>query len=693
MRCPKCGYNSFDHLDSCKKCGKDLTEHKSKFGIKTILLSGFTSAKEEPVEVEEVVDTVVETAAETEPEVDEITPEPVAEQPVTESASEDFGFNFMDESSEDEDLAFDELFEETPLEEEIEEPLPAPAETVEDEPEETLLDDNLELDLGEPDDLATDFGLDESATLEEDLSSATELGLDDSDFASFDEDDELGTKEDPKRPFDREESLESEEAPTSSPTDSIEEQTGPVPAEPELLQKDPFGSDEDLGLDVIIEMEEPSEESDLGSEPESLSEDLVEPDVASSLEEPSHAIEFPEPTPPPLEISAKEGDDPFGADEDLALDVLLEVEESSEEPALEPEPESFSKVPVEPAANSSLEEPSPTVEEAETAPAPLEISATEENDPFGADEDLPLDVAPDTEESAEEISPLPSFAPPSEQEPIQDDPFIADDGFQEELFSDDDNLLPLPDTNAEDQPLESLETSFGEKSFDSPPIGASDDFTLGALPTTEAKEPPDAIDEETEEGPAPQQEEGEPTDSAEKEEAVPKDDASGEKVDAISPPFGRRVSAFLCDMALLGLVGLCFIIVAETALSENTEGLFPSLKTMIDLSIPYFLVVFCLTFGYFTLFHFLAGQTPGKMVANMRVETCSGEDLAFSQAFMRSVGGLVQLLPAGLGYLSVILHKEGRGWNDRLAGTQLVDLKNLPDEEDEIEESEEPDEE
>lgn len=28
MRCPKCGFHSFDYLDNCKKCGVDLTELK-----------------------------------------------------------------------------------------------------------------------------------------------------------------------------------------------------------------------------------------------------------------------------------------------------------------------------------------------------------------------------------------------------------------------------------------------------------------------------------------------------------------------------------------------------------------------------------------------------------------------------------------------------------------------------------------
>ncbi len=37
MKCPKCGYTSFDYLDSCKKCENSLTEFKSKFGLRSLI--------------------------------------------------------------------------------------------------------------------------------------------------------------------------------------------------------------------------------------------------------------------------------------------------------------------------------------------------------------------------------------------------------------------------------------------------------------------------------------------------------------------------------------------------------------------------------------------------------------------------------------------------------------------------------
>lgn len=124
MRCPKCGYNSFDHLDSCKKCSKDLTEHKARFNIQSILLS------EMPAEaMAAVADDAVAAAVAPEARIDDFTG-----SETTETDIDDFGFDFMGDSEDDENLAFDELFEEVPAEEDVEEALDAP-ERPSDEPE------------------------------------------------------------------------------------------------------------------------------------------------------------------------------------------------------------------------------------------------------------------------------------------------------------------------------------------------------------------------------------------------------------------------------------------------------------------------------------------------------------------------------------------------------------------------------
>ena len=75
MKCPKCGYHSFDHLDSCKKCNHDLVEHKEKFSLRGFFSPGKTAA-----------------AAEPEPVIDDN-----EEEEASADGSVDFGFDFLDE--------------------------------------------------------------------------------------------------------------------------------------------------------------------------------------------------------------------------------------------------------------------------------------------------------------------------------------------------------------------------------------------------------------------------------------------------------------------------------------------------------------------------------------------------------------------------------------------------------------------
>ncbi len=138
-------------------------------------------------------------------------------------------------------------------------------------------------------------------------------------------------------------------------------------------------------------------------------------------------------------------------------------------------------------------------------------------------------------------------------------------------------------------------------------------------------------------------------------------------------PTSRRLVAAVIDLLILGLACMAFVAAGEFFLSPAVGGLsLPNLPTLLDLSIPYFLVFFILAFGYFTLFHFLTGQTPGKMALQIRVEATGGASLLFSQAFLRSVGGLLSLSAAGAGFLNIVFDSERRGWNDRLAGSRVV---------------------
>lgn len=158
-----------------------------------------------------------------------------------------------------------------------------------------------------------------------------------------------------------------------------------------------------------------------------------------------------------------------------------------------------------------------------------------------------------------------------------------------------------------------------------------------------------------------------------RDEPLPEGDLSDafcEEVESLATPAPARLAATLADGAILLGGFFLFVCAGEIALNPASGRFFPSSASLHDLLIPYFFVLFFLGFSYFTLFHFLLGQTLGKMLLRLRVESADGDSVLFSQALLRSAGGFFSLVAAGAGFVPIL--SGGRGWNDRLAGTRVV---------------------
>ena len=76
MKCPKCGYHSFEHLDNCRKCGQDLHEHKAKYNVRGFMTPAAAAPTATPAEVEQKSAGAVESS---------------------DHESIDFGFDFLEE--------------------------------------------------------------------------------------------------------------------------------------------------------------------------------------------------------------------------------------------------------------------------------------------------------------------------------------------------------------------------------------------------------------------------------------------------------------------------------------------------------------------------------------------------------------------------------------------------------------------
>jgi uncharacterized RDD family membrane protein YckC len=77
---------------------------------------------------------------------------------------------------------------------------------------------------------------------------------------------------------------------------------------------------------------------------------------------------------------------------------------------------------------------------------------------------------------------------------------------------------------------------------------------------------------------------------------------------------------------------------------------------------------------YFTVLHRTYGQTIGKSLLRLRVQTLALGDVGYGRALIRTLGYAVSSSFLGFGFLLVAVTPRKRGWHDFLAGTCVVRL-------------------
>jgi uncharacterized RDD family membrane protein YckC len=85
----------------------------------------------------------------------------------------------------------------------------------------------------------------------------------------------------------------------------------------------------------------------------------------------------------------------------------------------------------------------------------------------------------------------------------------------------------------------------------------------------------------------------------------------------------------------------------------------------------YLLALLCLNCFYFTYFHGLTGQTPGKMLFRVRVTRLDGETMTMGIAFLRWAAYHLSSILL-LGFLWVAVDPRKQGWHDKIAGTVVI---------------------
>lgn len=145
--------------------------------------------------------------------------------------------------------------------------------------------------------------------------------------------------------------------------------------------------------------------------------------------------------------------------------------------------------------------------------------------------------------------------------------------------------------------------------------------------------------------------------------------------------FWRRLIAFAVDNTIIIIVFFILSLVITAAfifglMSGNNSNVLagwsdPAHVTAITIVATALYLI--LSLAYFTYFHGIKGQTPGKMLLGLKVLTTEGKPVGFGLAFLRSVGYVVSSI-LYLGFLWAAFDRRKQGWHDKIAQTVVIIL-------------------
>lgn len=134
-----------------------------------------------------------------------------------------------------------------------------------------------------------------------------------------------------------------------------------------------------------------------------------------------------------------------------------------------------------------------------------------------------------------------------------------------------------------------------------------------------------------------------------------------------------RVISFAIDAAVVNLVAVVVGLGASLILSLlHLPSVIKAILVVIG-SVAYIVWIV----GYFVMFWSTTGQTPGARLMQIRVVTADGGRVKPHRALIRCAGVLLAAIPLFAGFVLILFDDKRRGFQDRFAGTLVIEATQL----------------
>lgn len=141
-----------------------------------------------------------------------------------------------------------------------------------------------------------------------------------------------------------------------------------------------------------------------------------------------------------------------------------------------------------------------------------------------------------------------------------------------------------------------------------------------------------------------------------------------------TPGLARRLAAIFYDSVLVAALLLMAIalVVIPINLIYGGENFDASQLRSNPLYLAY---LFCVMAGFNILFWMRGGQTLGMRSWHLRVVRADGQGLRFKDALLRYLAAILSWAILGLGFIWVLIDRDGLAWHDSISRTRLVLIK------------------
>lgn len=129
---------------------------------------------------------------------------------------------------------------------------------------------------------------------------------------------------------------------------------------------------------------------------------------------------------------------------------------------------------------------------------------------------------------------------------------------------------------------------------------------------------------------------------------------------------GSRFLAAIIDLVVIMVVSFILGLIIALTLGKNGEILGNLLSIVINI-------------GYFVFYQAMNGQTLGKKAMKIKVVDLSGNKPTIMTFFLREIiGKLISTIILLIGYLMILWDGKKQGLHDKIAGTVVIRVANIP---------------